>query len=215
MKLQLAAPVLVATLTLSSALGLTSTVQANPPVDNSAADNVPVDNSEISDSAINGTKFSCVPENNGNVATIGQRPGGQPIPLIIWTKKASDENFGGKYSPQKRCDIVTPKLNKAVADSGGSLKDVVLMTGKIGSNTVICAVSMQDDGCNKNNVLLTLKPENAEKAEEILAQIVKISREGSSVSAVEETTQKRVQINLGDWAKSTMRNQIRKPRTSK
>jgi hypothetical protein len=220
MKFQLAAPILVATLALSSTLGLTSTVQANPPVDNSASENAPpVDNSasdssEVSDSEVNGTKFSCVAENNGNVATIGQRPGGQPIPLIIWTKKASDA-FGGKYSPQKRCDIVTPKLNKAVADSGGSLKDVVLMTGKVNSSTVICVVSMTDDGCHKNNILLTLKPENAKKAEEILAQIVRISREGSSASAIQETSEKRVQVNLGDWAKSNMGSANRKSVTPK
>jgi hypothetical protein len=84
MKFPLAAPVLIATLALSSGLGLTSTVQAKPPVDNSV-NNVPVDNAGVSDSAVSGTKFSCVAENNGNVATIGQRPGGQPIPLIIWT----------------------------------------------------------------------------------------------------------------------------------
>jgi hypothetical protein len=95
-------------------------------------------------------------------------------------------------------------LNKAVADSGGSLKDVVLMTGKVSGSTVICVVSMTDSGCNKNNVLLTLKPENAEKAEEILSQIVKISREGSSATAILETTDNRVQVNLGDWEKATM-----------
>ena len=105
---------------------------------------------------------------------------------------------------------MTPKLNKAVADSGGSLKDVVLMTGKVSGSTVICVLSMTDDGCNKNNVLLTLKPENAAKAEEILAQIVKISREGSSASAIQETTDKRVQVNLGDWAKASMGNTKRK-----
>jgi hypothetical protein len=213
MKFPLAAPVLIATLTLSSGLGLTSTVQAKPPVDNSV-NNVPVDNAGVSDSAVNGTKFSCVAENNGNVATIGQRPGGQPIPLIIWTKKGADA-FGGKYSPEKRCGIVTPKLNKAVADSGGSLKDVVLMTGKVSGSTVICVVSMTDSGCNKNNVLLTLKPENAEKAEEILSQIVKISREGSSATAILETTDNRVQVNLGDWEKATMGNANRKSATPK
>ena len=61
MKFPLAAPVLIATLALSSGLGLTSTVQAKPPVDNSV-NNVPVDNAGVSDSAVTGTKFSCVAE---------------------------------------------------------------------------------------------------------------------------------------------------------
>ncbi|MEA5618594.1 COP23 domain-containing protein [Cronbergia sp. UHCC 0137] len=229
MKFQLPATVLVATLALSSVLGLTSIVQANPPVDNSGTDtpvvdtpvvdtpvvDTPVvDTPVVDDSDIAGTKFSCVPEGNGNVATVGQRPGGQPIPLIVWTKKSSDY-FGGAFTPQKRCNIVTPKLNQAVAESGGSLKDVVLMTGKVNGSTVICAVSITDDGCNKSNILFTLKPENAKKAEAILAQIVKISNEGASAGVIRETTTGRVQVNLGDWAKSAMSNGTRKPGSSK
>jgi hypothetical protein len=92
---------------------------------------------------------------------------------------------------------VTPKLNQAVAESGGSLKDVVLMTGRVNNKTVICVVSANDTGCNGRNTLFTLKPENAKKADQVLAQIMQISREGSSAGSVRET-QGRVQIKLKD-----------------
>ncbi|MFN9617141.1 MAG: hypothetical protein ACK55Q_18670, partial [Dolichospermum sp.] len=43
----------------------------------------------------------------------------------------------------------------------------------------------------------TLKPENAKKADQVLAQIMQISREGSSAGVVRET-EGRVQIKLQD-----------------
>lgn len=200
MKYQLKTAIVVATLALSSIVGLGSTVQALPPVDNTvdtSGNNSNVDPSEVANT---GTKFSCVPQGNGSVATVGQRPGGQPIPVIIWTPQAS-KYFGEKFTPQQRCQIVTKKLGQAVADSGGSLKDVVLMTGRANKNTVICVISASDSGCNGRNTLFTLKAENAKKADQVLAQIMQISREGSSAGVVRET-EGRVQIKLEDVLKS-------------
>jgi hypothetical protein len=204
MKHQLKTTIIVATLALSSILSLGSIVQAVP-VDN-AGDNT-VDNNggampgadpsaEPSEEANAGTQFTCVPQGSGNVATVGQRPGGEPIPIIIWTPEAS-KYFGDKYSPQNRCKIVTPKLNEAVAESGGSLKDVVLMSGQTRKQTVICVVSLNDKGCDETNVLFTLNPKNAKKADQILSQIMQISREGSSAGVIRET-KGRVQIRLSD-----------------
>jgi len=133
---------------LSSIVGLGSTVQALPPVDNKVDTSSNNSNVNPSEEAYTGTQFSCVSQGKGNVATVGQRPGGQPIPVIIWTSQAS-KYFGDKYNPQERCQIVTKKLGQAVANSGGSLKDVVLMTGRSDKNTVICVISANDTGCNK------------------------------------------------------------------
>ena len=44
---------------------------------------------------------------------------------------------------------------------------------------------------------------------------MKISREGSSATAILETTDNRVQVNLGDWEKATMGNANRKCATPK
>ncbi|QYX32811.1 COP23 domain-containing protein [Sphaerospermopsis torques-reginae] len=199
MKNQMSATVLSVTLALSSIFGWASSkVQALPPVDNTVDDtnSSGMPDVELSEEAYTGTKFSCVSQGDGSVATVGQRPGGQPIPVIIWTSGAS-RYFGEKYTPQSRCQIVTPKFNQAVAESGGSLKDVVLMTGRVKDKTVICVVSSNDTGCHGGNTLFTLKPENAKKADAILAQIMRISREGSSAGSVYET-QGRVQFNLND-----------------
>ncbi|MEA5530999.1 COP23 domain-containing protein [Dolichospermum sp. UHCC 0684] len=212
MKHQLKTAILVTTLAISSIVALGSSVQALPPVDNgnnkvNNSNSSPVADVDSSEEANTGTQFTCVSQGDGNVATVGQRPGGEPIPVIIWTS-ASSKYFGEKFTPQSRCQIVTPKLNAAVAESGGSLKDVVLMNGRVNNNTVICVVSANDTGCNGRNTLFTLKPENAKKADQILAQIIQISRKGSSAGVIRET-QGRVKVRLSDLLTNNVNRSLR------
>jgi hypothetical protein len=212
MKHQLKTAILVTTLAISSIVALGSSVQALPPVDNgnnkvNNSNSSPVADVDSSEEANTGTQFTCVSQGDGNVATVGQRPGGEPIPVIIWTS-ASSKYFGEKFTPQSRCQIVTPKLNAAVAESGGSLKDVVLMNGRVNKNTVICVVSANDTGCNGRNTLFTLKPENAKKADQILAQIIQISRKGSSAGVIRET-QGRVKVRLSDLLTNNVNRSLR------
>ncbi|QSV62465.1 MAG: hypothetical protein HEQ26_06525 [Dolichospermum sp. DL01] len=218
MKHQLKTAILVATLAISSIVALGSSVQALPPLDNgnnevNNSNSSPVADVDPSEEANTGTQFTCVSQGDGNVATVGQRPGGEPIPVIIWTS-ASSKYFGQKFTPQSRCQIVTPKLNAAVAESGGSLKDVVLMNGRVNKNTVICVVSANDTGCDGTNTLFTLNPKNAKRSEEILAQIIQISRKGSSAGVIVETNG-RVQVRLNDLltkkANRSLRQTTKKP----
>ena len=218
MKHQLKTAILVATLAISSIVALGSSVQALPPLDNgnnevNNSNSSPVADVDPSEEANTGTQFTCVSQGDGNVATVGQRPGGEPIPVIIWTS-ASLKYFGEKSTPQSRCQIVTPKLNAAVAESGGSLKDVVLMNGRVNKNTVICVVSASDTGCDGTNTLFTLNPKNAKRSEEILAQMMQLSREGSSAGVIRET-KGRVQVRLNDLltkkANRSLRQTTKKP----
>jgi hypothetical protein len=136
----------------------------------------------------NGTKFTCVSQGNGNWATVGQRPGGGPITVITWTKEGS-KYFGDNYTAQNRCRMVTPKFNRAVRQNGGRLKNVALIKGRVNNETVICVAStISRTGCNQQNFLFTLKPENSQKANEIVAQLTGIGKLGSSAGVVRETT---------------------------
>jgi hypothetical protein len=177
---------------------LGSTVQAFPKVDNTIDDSADSD-VDLSEEAYTGTQFTCVPDGNGNVATVGQRPGGDPIPVIMWTSDSS-KYFGQKVSPQSRCQIVTERFNQAVTNSGGSLKDVVLTSGTVGTKTVICVLSINDTGCDGGNTLFTLNPKNAKRPDQVLAQIAQISRQGSSAGVIRETGG-RVQVKLSDLLK--------------
>ena len=185
MKHQLKTAMIVATLALSSIFALGSTVQAFPKIDNTV-DNSDDSDLDLSEEAYTGTKFTCISDENGNVATVGQRPVGEPIPVIIWTSDSS-KYFGQKVSPQSRCQIVTERFNQAVTNSGGSLKDVVLTSGTVGTKTVICVLSINDTGCDGGNTLFTLNPKNAKRPDQVLAQIAQISRQGSSAGVIRET----------------------------
>ena len=198
MKYQLKTAMIVATLALSSIFALGSTVQAFPKVDNTIDDSADSD-VDLSEEAYTGTQFTCVPDGNGNVATVGQRPGGDPIPVIMWTSDSS-KYFGQKVSPQSRCQIVTERFNQAVTNSGGSLQDVVLTSGKVGDKTVICVLSIKETGCDGGNTLFTLNPKNAKRPNQVLAQIAQISRQGSSAGVIRETGG-RVQVKLSDLLK--------------
>jgi len=198
MKYQLKTAMIVATLALSSIFAFGSTVQAFPKVDNTIDDSADSD-VDLSEEAYTGTQFTCVPDGNGNVATVGQRPGGEPIPVIIWTSDSS-KYFGQKISPQSRCQIVTERFNQAVTNSGGSLQDVVLTSGKVGDKTVICVLSIKETGCDGGNTLFTLNPKNAKRPNQVLDQIAQISRQGSSAGVIRET-RGRVQVKLSDLLK--------------
>jgi hypothetical protein len=82
---------------------------------------------------------------------------------------------------------VTERFNQAVTNSGGSLKDVVLTSGTVGTKTVICVLSINDTGCDGGNTLFTLNPKNAKRPDQVLAQIAQISRQGSSAGVIRET----------------------------
>lgn len=209
MKFQLKTAMIVGSLALSSIFAFGSTVQAFPKVDNTIDDSADSD-VDLSEEAYTGTQFTCVPDGNGNVATVGQRPGGDPIPVIIWTSDSS-KYFGQKISPQSRCQIVTERFNQAVTNSGGSLQNVVLTSGKLGDKTVICVLSKDDTGCNGGNTLFTLNPKNAKRPNQVLAQIAQISRQGSSAGVIRET-RGRVQVKLSDLLKGKSGDRI-KPAT--
>lgn len=209
MKFQLKTAMIVGSLALSSIFAFGSTVQAFPKVDNTIDDSADSD-VDLSEEAYTGTQFTCVPDGNGNVATVGQRPGGDPIPVIIWTSDSS-KYFGQKISPQSRCQIVTERFNQAVTNSGGSLQNVVLTSGKVGDKTVICVLSIKETGCDGGNTLFTLNPKNAKRPNQVLDQIAQISRQGSSAGVIRET-RGRVQVKLSDLLKGKSGDRI-KPAT--
>ena len=81
----------------------------------------------------------------------------------------------------------------------------------VGEKTVICVVSINDTGCDGSNTLFTLNPKNAKKADQILAQIVQISREGSSAGVIRET-KGRVQVRLKDLLTMNANHPLRQTR---
>jgi hypothetical protein len=192
MKFNLMTQLLLASVTVAGTVAMTTQAQAIPKVGASGTSS-----SDSRPTIVSQTSFVCVPETNGNYATVA-RKGSRQAPLIVWTAEGSSY-FGDKYPPQTRCNLVTQKLNGVVGSSGGSLKQVALINGIVSGETVICAIAQNDTGCTSNNMLFTLKPENSNRAGEILKKISKFAKEGSGAGYIEETSWGDISVNLGEW----------------
>ncbi|MEM6500639.1 MAG: COP23 domain-containing protein [Cyanobacteria bacterium P01_C01_bin.89] len=93
----------------------------------------------------------------GYHATMAVQHSGRRAPLIAWT---SQEFSGSGYTPQRRCQEVTQRLNQALRDNGGRLQNLYLTVGPVNRHMVLCHVTGTRRGCNRNNVLFTLSESN-------------------------------------------------------
>jgi hypothetical protein len=154
MKVKLFPGVLVASMALSGAVALQTQAQAKPPVPSSSA----------------ATVFRCVSQGRG-YATVAERGGMRSAPMITW----ESEIFGPEYTPEVRCNTVSQNLTRAVAMNGGSLRNLLLTTGQLNGQTVICYINVGAPRCNRSNMLFTLNPENATDPGAALASLLRFS----------------------------------------
>ena len=127
------------------------------------------------------TTFRCVRSGRG-FATIAQRGDRTTPALITW-----NTILGNQYHPQQRCNTVSQRLTKAVAYNGGKLKNLELKAGPIKNQVVVCVVKNVQSACNTSNMLFTLRPENARKADQIVARLNNFSVQGSGVPVAESS----------------------------
>ena len=119
--------------------------------------------------------FSC--DTSGHVpATIVQSPKHGSVKIIEW----KTTEFGEKFSPQARCNLVSQKFQQYA--QAGTLK--YFTTGSVNRQPVICAVAQKNDPCNANSMVYTLK--KGSNARATLKHLLDV-RSGSSHSALNET----------------------------
>jgi hypothetical protein len=107
--------------------------------------------------------------------------------------------------------MVSNRINTAVQANGGRLSNLLLTNGYVNGETVICALGPMETRCSDRNLLFTLKPENANRAGEILGQLLQISRYGSSAGYITETSGQ-VYVDLGDWEAQAFGSTSEEPR---
>lgn len=124
------------------------------------------------------TLFQCVPF-KGSYATIARRGDRVTPPMIEWTS-----TIGVEWTPQRRCQEVSQRLTKAVAATGGKLRNLQLTYGSVNGQRVICYIdsSTSVNACNEKNLLFTLRREDIGKEREILQTIVQFSLTGTGNS---------------------------------
>lgn len=163
------APILATTLTLSALVGCSST----PTIGSSST--------TASTPSVT-TKFLCVQDTQKGWVTIAQRNNLRTIePLLVW----QTTEFGENWPPEKRCNHVSEKLSKAVQQNGGYLTNLALTHGQVANHTVICVATFPAT-CNSNNMLFTLKPQNAQNPKAVLAKIAGFGQnQGTDTTIIE------------------------------
>lgn len=158
------------------------TVQASNP-----SNSQPTNSSAISSSNNSKAMFSCV-ESGAGYATVTQRGNATiPQPMITWTRT----DLGPELTPERRCQIVTQRINEVVDRNGGTLDNLVFTVGPVQRQLVVCLVDNMSSSCSSNNMLFTLSRENARNPEEVVRRLVTFSVTGSG-RAVGESSGRRV-----------------------
>jgi len=170
MRIKLTGSVLVAALTLSTATA--AIAEATPTVVQTKARSV---------TQAQSTTFRCVRSGKG-FATIAQRGDRITPPLITW-----NTTLGRQYNPQQRCGIVSQRLTQAVARNGGKLKNLELKAGAVKNQVVVCVVKNAQSACSASNMLFTLRPENARRANQVVARLNNFSVQGSGAPVAESS----------------------------
>lgn len=131
-----------------------------------------------------GAKFSCVQMSNGYATVAEKGSSAIPQPMIMWTRT----NLGAELTPERRCQIVTDRLNKLVSDNGGNMDNLLFTIGTVNNQMVVCLVSDRASGCQPDNLLFTLSQQNASNAAEVLKSLIafSVTGEGSPVFESED-----------------------------
>jgi hypothetical protein len=126
----------------------------------------------------------------------------QQAVMMTWTTNY----FGQEFTNSKRCQIVSERLQKAANQNGGTFKGLELATGTVNAQTVICALQSSGKKCDSNNMLFTLKPENAGNPDAVIQQVLSFAADGSG--SVEEGSRSRskVDLSLGNWERKAFKN---------
>ncbi len=115
--------------------------------------------------------FSCVKAEGSSFATVAFRENNtSPQPLVNWSRVI--ETSGETFTPERRCQEVTERLNNMIVANGiSSWADLKFTVGTVNSTPVVCLVSGSET-CSNNNMLLTLTGENAKNPQMALKAVI-------------------------------------------
>lgn len=118
--------------------------------------------------------------------------------------------FGTEYTPEKRCQIVSQRLQSAADRNSGTLKGLELKSGNLNGQTVICVIESGENRCTDRNILFTLNPENAKNPQAVIAKILTFASSGSST--IDESARSQPTSDLGSWERKAF-PESKKPST--
>jgi hypothetical protein len=96
--------------------------------------------------------------------------------VIVWTATLASDNPQGIYTPQSRCEAVSAHLDNLALTFGITSSDELVprladitKVGMVNHQKVIYP-AYENRAASNNNVIFTLKPDNARKSSDALAQ---------------------------------------------
>ena len=179
MKFRSSIPILLATLGFLGAVAIDAQAQTKP------STTINQSTSTTKKQANQKTEFVC--KSLGKNKGFGTFPKkGKQIAkgaMIEW----KSNYFGAEYTPEQRCQTVSNKLTTVVSANGGSIKELLLTTGRVNNYSVIWYVDTTPEArCNNNNILFTLHGENAKNPGAALGKILRFSATGSGAAVHED-----------------------------
>jgi Circadian oscillating protein COP23 len=177
-------PTMLVTVILSGQIGRS---QMPPVIDNSISEEIEGDTTNLA--AESTLRVSCQ-----DLKTVVHK-GDRRAVMLSWNYGG----FGSDYTPVKRCQIVSERLQQAANRNGGTFKDLQLASGTVNSVTVICALSAKSSNCDRQNMLFTLKPENSRNPDAIVQKIFSFAQDGSASIEESASSKPKLDKNLGHW----------------
>ncbi len=129
-----------------------------------------------------------------DLTTVVQKGERQAL-MFNWRTK----HFGGEYTPENRCQLVSSRLQSAADRNGGTLKGLQLGSGVVNGQTVICVFKTGENSCNNGNLLFTLKPENAKRPQAVIAKISTFAKSGTMTVNESASDSSQLDLDLGNW----------------
>ncbi len=164
-----------------------------PPIVDSQTDLTITDSQNQAPQEINivnaGLQVSCQ-----NLTTVVQKGDRQAV-MLTWAYNG----FGRDFTPEKRCQIVSERLQQAANINGGTFKDLQIASGTVNSQAVVCALQSNSNKCDRKNLLFTLNPENARNPDAVIQRMFSFAQDGSSSINESASTRPKVAVNLGNW----------------
>ena len=123
------------------------------------------------------------------------RKGDREATMVNWNY----DGFGKEFTPAKRCEIVSERLQQAADNNGGSFKDLQIASGTLNSLPVVCTLQAKDRKCNQQNLLFTLKPQDARNPDAVIQKIFSFAKDGSSSLNESASRAPQSDMSLGNW----------------
>jgi Circadian oscillating protein COP23 len=195
MKLKTTTQFLLACTTSAIALSISQITKAQlPPIINNTQSDLTVTETPNNSSPGNTAATSSLKVSCQSLTTVVQKGDRQAV-MVTWNY----DGFGREFTPEKRCQIVSQRLQKAANLNGGTFKDLQIASGKVNAQAVICALRSNANTCNRQNLLFTLNPENARNPDAVIQKIFGFAQDGSSSINESANTKPKFDPDLGHW----------------